>query len=150
MSTTEMVVRRSITVNASPQHAFAVFTEQLADWWPLETHSMKAPDGRPDTAIFEQRVGGRVYERTGDEEHLWGYVTAWEPPSRIGLDWRVNPKNPPTDIEVTFTPEGKGTRVEVVHSGWERFGENAQESFESYNGGWVPVLEGFRRVADEA
>ena len=150
MATTEMVVRRSVTVDASTERAFAVFTERIADWWPLETHSLKAPDGRPDTAIFEQRLGGRLYERTGDEEHLWAYVTAWEPPSRIGLDWRVNPNNPPTDVEITFTPEAQGTRVEVVHSGWERYGDNARESFESYNDGWVAVLEAFRRVADEA
>ena len=52
----------------------------------------------------------------------------------------VGPANPPTELEVRFLPEDGGTRVELEHSGWERYAEGAQESFSSYNEGWDFVL----------
>jgi uncharacterized protein YndB with AHSA1/START domain len=138
----DLTIRKSVTVDAAVERAFALFTDGLDDWWPVETHSIAAGGGgRPDKAVFEQRAGGRVYEQTGDERHLWANVTAWDPPHRIGLEWRVNPENPPTDVEITFTQEGDRTRVEIVHSGWERYGDQAREGFDSYNGGWVKVLD---------
>src|SRR5262249_8708128 len=35
---TGMSVRKSVTVEAAPEWAFEVFTERMADWWPLDTH----------------------------------------------------------------------------------------------------------------
>jgi uncharacterized protein YndB with AHSA1/START domain len=45
-----------------------------------------------------------------------------------------------TEVEVRFTPDGAGTRVELEHRGWERLGATAAESREGYNGGWNEVL----------
>jgi hypothetical protein len=33
-------VRKSITVDASVEHAFEIFTERMSDWWPVKTHSV--------------------------------------------------------------------------------------------------------------
>jgi uncharacterized protein YndB with AHSA1/START domain len=53
----------------------------------------------------------------------------------------VNPANPATEIDVTFTPADGGTRVELVHRGWERFADPT-ETRASYDGenGWTTVL----------
>jgi hypothetical protein len=41
---------------------------------------------------------------------------------------------------VRFSAEGSGTRVELVHTGWERLGERAGEVRARYDTGWEPVL----------
>ncbi len=135
---TSLAVRKTISVNAPPELAFRVFT--AAAWWPLATHSVF--EAKAITVTIEERVGGRVYETSSDgEESLWGRVTAWDPPSQFAMTW--HPGSDPsesTDLEVTFTPEGSGTRVDLVHTGWEKLGDRGQEMSQSYSNGWDTVL----------
>jgi uncharacterized protein YndB with AHSA1/START domain len=135
----DLTVRKSVVVGLPPEQAFELFTERKTEWWPYETHA--ASGEKPAEVIYEPRVGGRVYDRLNDgRENQWGTVLAWEPPHRVAIEWNVNPANPTTELEVRFTPEGSGTRVDLEHRGWERYGESAQESFGSYNTGWDFVL----------
>jgi uncharacterized protein YndB with AHSA1/START domain len=137
--TEELVVRKSVTVDCSPEVAFELFTERKTEWWPYETHA--ASGEKPEQVVYEPRVGGRVYDRLRDgRENQWATVLAWEPPHRVVIEWNVNPANPTTELEVRFTPEGDGTRVDLEHRGWERYGDKAAESFGSYNSGWDLVL----------
>jgi uncharacterized protein YndB with AHSA1/START domain len=140
MSTeTDLTVRKSVIVNCRPEDAFELFTAGLAGWWPFESHSTS--DERPEAVVFEPREGGRVYDRLASgQENEWATVTAWEPPSRLAVDWHVTAGTPSTQLEVRFTAEGDGTRVDLIHGGWERYGDEAAESFGSYNGGWDKVL----------
>jgi uncharacterized protein YndB with AHSA1/START domain len=148
---TDLTIRRSVTVRAPVERAFDVFTRSIEAWWPLETHSMRAGrDGeRPQELHLELREGGRFYERTDGEEHSWGQVLAFEPPHRIVLEWHVNPANPPTEIEVTFTPVDGGTRVDLAHRGWERFADPTQATRSNYgsDGGWTRVLARYAEAA---
>lgn len=136
-------VVRTINVQVPPERAFEVFTQKLGEWWPLHLHGVF--DDAAQTAIVEPRVGGRVYEvsRSGDES-TWAEVTAYDPPRRLGLSWHPNPAaTVATDVEITFEPDGDGTRVRLTHTGWERLGDIAAEARESYNEGWVPTLAAF-------
>jgi hypothetical protein len=136
---TDLTVRKSVTVACSPEDAFALFTEGMSTWWPFETHS--PGEGVPEAIVIEPREGGRVFDRRANgEEAEWATVTAWEPPSRFAIDWHVNPAKPTTEVDVRFPPDGSGTRVDLTHSGWERYGDTAHENFESYNSGWDTVL----------
>lgn len=138
----DLTVRKNVVVDCPVEHAFETFTKGLYTWWPFETHS--PADERPEDAVFEPREGGRVYDRMASgEEHEWATVLAWEPPKRFVIDWHVNPESPPTELEVRFAPEGDGTRVELEHRGWERYGRKASESFASYDTGWDHVLGRF-------
>ena len=150
MSTQEtgLVIRKSAVVAASPEKAFEVFTEGIATWWPYETHSVQAmdKDGQaPETVIFETGPQGRVYERmTSGEEAHWANVAAWEPPHRLVLEWKVNPDAiAPTEIEVRFTPEGDGTRVDLEHRGFEALGKDAEEAHKGYSNGWPAVFQDY-------
>jgi uncharacterized protein YndB with AHSA1/START domain len=142
---TDLAIRKSAVVAATPEKAFEVFTEGIASWWPYDTHSVEAmgEDGKsPETVVFETGPEGRIYERmtTGQEAH-WAKVTAWEPPHRLVLAWQVNPETPaPTEIEVRFTPEGDGTRVDLEHRGWEVLGADAERAAGEYAGGWPTVF----------
>jgi hypothetical protein len=48
---------------------------------------------------------------------------------------------------VRFVAEGDGTRVELEHRGWERYGDDAAETCSSYNSGWDVVLKPFLEAA---
>ena len=155
VETTETsAIRRSVTVECSAEHAWATFTERIHEWWPLETHSIQADEdrGRAETVAFEGGVGGRLYERTTDGEELaWAEITAWDPPTRLVLEW--NPSRdttrPRTEVEVRFLGQGRSTRVELEHRGWERLGERGPQVRRGYesHGGWALVLGGFAEAA---
>ncbi|HXY85871.1 MAG TPA: SRPBCC family protein [Gaiellaceae bacterium] len=143
MSTTTIpAIRHSVTVQASPAKAFDLWVGRIAEWWPLDTHSIGQEAGRvPDTVVFEQRVGGRLFERSDDGEQKWADVLVFEPPHRFVIGWKVNSKWPDaTEVEVTFTAEGDGTRVDIEHRGWERIGSVGPKARDAYEGGWAEVL----------
>jgi DNA-binding transcriptional ArsR family regulator len=151
-TTIEPIVR-SVTVPCPVERAFELYTSDLMRWWPLGSHSVAAMRGeRPERAVIEPRAGGRMYEVMPDgSESPWGTVETWEPPNRMVIAWHVNPTAPaPTEIEVTFTPEGSGTRVQIEHRGWERLGvERGQEARDEYaaEDGWPFVLGCYEAAA---
>ena len=145
MSTTETTdaVRKSVLVDADPETAFHVFTDQIQSWWPLATHGIFGDDA--EALAFEE---SKLVERAKDgREAVWGEVLAWEPPTRVHFTWRpgFDDDEPDTEVEVRFTPEGDGTRVELVHTGWEKIADGAK-SRGNYDSGWVRVLEEFRKA----
>jgi uncharacterized protein YndB with AHSA1/START domain len=137
-------IRKSISVKASVERAFETFTDGIAQWWPVDTHSVGAGrDGvRTEEAVFDGRVGGRLYERMSDgQEADWGEILTWHP----GDD---DPSQS-TEIEVRFTPDGDGTLVELEHRGWDRLGERAAEAQGGYDQGWNAVLGKYAEAASE-
>src|SRR5918994_2217572 len=133
-------VRKTLSVECSPERAFEVFTGEVMSWWPIERFSIHEEKVRD--VVLEPREGGEMYEvaESGKREH-WARVVVFEPPRRLVLAWKVNPAtDAPTEIEVTFTPEGQGTRVELEHRHWERAGEGAPEMRDNYETGWDLVL----------
>jgi hypothetical protein len=144
MSEVEVIeaVRKEVVVPATPERAFGIFTEGLGTWWPLLTHSVG--DESAVTVTMDCRLGGRIVERvTEGTEHVWGTVTAWDPPGRVGFTWHPGrPDDNPTHIEVTFAPEGEETRVVLEHRGWERWEDGARYRA-SYETGWDPVMARF-------
>jgi hypothetical protein len=60
-------VRQSVVVRRPLGETFALFTDELASWWPLHTHSIAVDtfEGRVtvESITFEKHVGGRVLER---------------------------------------------------------------------------------------
>jgi len=145
--TSEQVVEKSVTVSVPVDRAFEVFTAEIATWWPLRTHAVDTE--RSESVVMEGHAGGRLYERTpSGEEHLWGTIVAWEPPSRIVYSWHPGRSaETAQEVEVTFDPEGDGTRVGIRHAGWEKLGDRTEEAVASYDEGWDVVIG---RYADAA
>jgi uncharacterized protein YndB with AHSA1/START domain len=147
MTTTDLTVRKTITVNADPERAFEVFTAGHGGWWPASYHIGEAGY---ETAVIEPFEGGRWFERGVDgSECDWGRVLAWEPPSRLVLSWQISAKwayDPDlvTELEIRFEPEGTGqTRVELEHRHLDRMGDQAESmraTFESEQG-WGGILD---------
>jgi uncharacterized protein YndB with AHSA1/START domain len=148
--TTQLIepVKVAVFVNVTAERAWQVFTEDATSWWPLHSHSVLAEEGKqPQAIVIEGNVGGEIYEQLGAVRHHWARIHTWEPPSRLAYTWRVNPAGPATEVAISFSAEGAGTRVEVVHSGWEAYADHADEMRANYGGdqGWNTVLGCFER-----
>lgn len=114
-----LVVEFAVAV--SPEHAFDIWANRPALWWP-RTHTVSKADDLE--IIMEGHPGGRIYERTTcGTEHVWGEVTPWEPPHRLSYAWHLffDPSEA-TLVEVTFTSTETGTDVRIEQSGWDRLG----------------------------
>ena len=138
-TTTIEAVHKTVLVDFAPEEAFHLFTAGIASWWPVTSHSY-GHDTVTDV-VFEPHVGGRVYEVTPTGEQEWGTVRAFDPPSGFVLDWLIG-QAAGTEVEVRFTPEGMGSRVELEHRGFA-----ASEPRENYASGWDVVLAPYAEAA---
>jgi uncharacterized protein YndB with AHSA1/START domain len=145
-------VKKSVTVKASVEHAFRVFTEGFDTWWPRSHHIGKSPMKK---AVVEGRVGGRCYSEQEDGTDCpWGTVLEWEPPKRftiawqISLTWQYEPDlAKASEVEVRFTDEGGGmTRVDLEHKHFERHGAGFEVMRTNVGspGGWGSLLEMYK------
>jgi uncharacterized protein YndB with AHSA1/START domain len=144
-----VAVTKTVTVKASRERAFRVFTEQFFSWWPASHHIGKAELA---DAIIEPRAGGRWYEKGVDGvECDWGSVLAYEPPNRVLLtwhlqgDWSYNPDPAKaSEVEVRFIEEGERTRVELEHRHIERH-DDADKVVKGIDSpdGWQGILVGY-------
>jgi uncharacterized protein YndB with AHSA1/START domain len=141
-------IRKTVRVKASPESAFRMFTERMAEWWPFASHSVfKADALRLDPPAG---AGSRIVEHGhGGRSCPWGEVHVWDPPRRLVFSFGAYEGwDRVTEVEVTFVPEGARTRVDLEHRGWERFGVAAATERDDYVGGWdVVFVEGFGRFA---
>jgi hypothetical protein len=149
-TTTLPPLRFSIVVPLDPAAAFRLFTDGIAGWWPVGTHSVGKE--RAVTTRIEPGVGGRCFETWDDgQERDWGVVRTWEPGRELVIGWY--PGSTPDqaqEVAVRFAGEGSGTRVELEHRGWEVLGAQAEKVRQAYGSGW-PVVFGQRyRDAAEA
>jgi hypothetical protein len=140
-------LRLAFDVACPPDHAFRVWTERIAAWWPADHTATGASDLE---VVLERRVGGRIFERTAaGGEHEWGEVTLWEPPERFGYLWHLRrDRADATEVEIRFVPAGSATRVEIEHRGWERLGAEGREWRDRNMGGWTTLLPHFIRAAE--
>jgi uncharacterized protein YndB with AHSA1/START domain len=145
-------IRKTLTVRASPQKAFSVFTDGIDRWWP-KSHTIG--DTPLKRAVIEPGVGGRWYGLSeAGVEDVWGDVLAWEPPHRLVLAWRISGQwkcDPAvhTEVEVVFTDLDDGsTRVEFEHRMLENLGEGAEATRGQMDGGWGMILSLFKDVVE--
>ena len=150
-------VRKSVTVNATRDHAFQVFTTGFDSWWPKAHHIGKA---EMLAAIMEPKTGGRWYEKGVDgSECDWGKVLVWDAPNRVVLSWHLDGNwqfdpDPAraSEVVVTFVAESPSrTRVELEHRGIER--ANAAEQLRGgvdSDQGWNGLLQLFAAAANKA
>jgi len=91
---------------------------------------------------FKLGGGGEIYEETRDgDKLLWGVIRHWSPPDKVALSWHPGCSDESAQtIEVIFRPDGHGARVELIHSGWERLGEEAAALRGQYAKEWDRVF----------
>jgi uncharacterized protein YndB with AHSA1/START domain len=139
-------VQKSIHVQCSSERAFELFTREIGTWWPTHTYHSIGKD-KIAAVVFEEKVGGRIYEQHKDgSEHDWGSVLLWEPPRKFVMRWHPGEDGTrATELEVRFAAEGDGARVDLEHRGWEIYAADASETRSNYNSGWDEVLGYYTR-----
>ncbi|HEY6890621.1 MAG TPA: SRPBCC family protein [Solirubrobacter sp.] len=146
MPATDSAVRRDVTVNASQQRAFEVFTAGFDSWWPRSHHIGEAELA---TAVIDPEAGQWYEVGTDGSRCDWGRILAYEPPSRIVLEWRIGgawvlEEDPAaySEIDVTFTPEGDATSVTLEHRHLDRHtAAEALRDAVGSEGGWPGLLQ---------
>ena len=53
-------VVREISVSWKPEEAYRRWVSEFSSWWPSKSHSIGGP--RVRQLVFEEKVGGRIYE----------------------------------------------------------------------------------------
>jgi len=136
-------IEKTLSLKASPARAFAQFTDNIAAWWPLATHSLS--QGAARSVVFEATAGGRIYEiDAAGRERDWGRVKACDAPHRLVFSWVLEKPAEATEVEVSFADDGKGgTNFTLTHRGWLETKSGA-EGRDLYLGGWAGVLDAYR------
>jgi uncharacterized protein YndB with AHSA1/START domain len=155
MPATDTAVRAEVTVDASPERAFAVFVDRFDSWWP-RSHTIAAAE--MEQAAIEPHAGGRFFERGIDgSETVWGEVLHYDPPAGITLSWHIGGdwqlESAMSEIQVTFSPDGTGTKVAVAHDHLER--HTAADALRAAvggdgGGGWNDLLKRYSEAVSAA
>jgi uncharacterized protein YndB with AHSA1/START domain len=150
-------VRKTVTVRATIDRAFRVFTDGMDSWWPRTHHIGKSPMTK---TIIEAATGGRCYSEQEDgSECDWGTVVSWEPPHRLLIAWQVTHEwgyqpdvAQASEVDIRFTElPGGSTRVDLEHRHLERHGAGAAAMRMTIDstGGWGMLLDRFAERAAE-
>ncbi len=131
---------KTIDGPCTQQRAFEIFVD-MASWWPLEKRSMSLyqAGGPAKSLTVEAREGGRIIEIAADDtEHHWGTFRAFTPHSHLQMDFHMGlPADQTGQVDVSFTPlTANSTRVELVHSNWEGYGDMADMMLSGYGSSW--------------
>lgn len=140
---TRAAARAEVVVDAPPEEAFRIFTDEIGLWWRRDTPYWNDRE-RGLTIRLDPGVGGRfveVYDLESGAGLEVGRVTAWEPGERLALTWtQVGwPEGVTTDLELSFEPAEGGTLVRLEQTGFERVPE-ADRYLPGYDAGWKEVL----------
>jgi uncharacterized protein YndB with AHSA1/START domain len=131
-------------VGVPPARAVDTWTRQCATWWPA-SHTIS---GDPSAITFEPRAGGRIVEHAPDgDEHEWGRILDWQPPTRLRYLWHLffDPAEA-TEIEITFTAVDSSTAVRLEQRGWDRLGEAGPPRRDRTRQAWSTITASFIRV----
>jgi hypothetical protein len=122
----------TIQVDVDPATAFTVFTDEFDGWWgdgPIDAYdTWRLRDRR-----MEPGVGGRLVEDYGDDEHVIGTITIWEPGARLAWTTRND-----VTIDVEFEAFESGTRVTVTGTVPEGVDGTAHLSMVRMAPQWLP------------
>lgn len=127
----------------SADHAFAVYTERIGEWW----HPEYTADGDTfESVTIEPRVGGRVVERhTDGREVEWGRVEAWEPGEQLAYTFSLAlPAGHLSVVNVRFGQLGaEESDVTFAQAGWTDSADAAKFTE------WRQILDRFAELATD-
>lgn len=101
-------IESELSFRTDPAALFDVLTQRTLEWFP---HTYGGD--RTKAVVFEPRVGGALYEDWGDGAgHLYGWVTAFDPPHGCALRTWLMPGTT-MDTRYALTEEGEQTTLSV-------------------------------------
>ncbi|GIG40194.1 SRPBCC domain-containing protein [Cellulomonas phragmiteti] len=128
-------VTRTVHVAASPARVFEVLTRDdlVAQWFGQRA------------SLPDLRVGGTGTLGWDGHDDVPLRIEAYDPPRRFAFAWPGcgGELRDGTDLTVTFTlePDGAGTALTVVETGFEQLGDDRLRELEDHRGGWTAELD---------
>lgn len=135
-------VVKTLHVRLTPAEAFHLFTEDIALWWPVASHSVSAADGgMPMAVVFQGGKGGAITETLlSGQQSVWADITDWAAPHRLAMDWHPGQdRDNSTQVRLQFEAAGQGCRIILTHDGWGHVGGTALRA--EYDSGWAHVFQ---------
>ena len=135
----ETVLEMTRTLAGSLARVFKAWTDPkiMAQWFSPHgmTSVIKEMDVQP---------GGNFHAViSGEEDHaVRGIYRVVEPPHRLVFSWvwqQGDLKDRETEVELTFVPEGEGTRLTLIHRDLP-----SATSVTSHSGGWGSAIESLK------
>jgi uncharacterized protein YndB with AHSA1/START domain len=138
-------------IAAPPERVFQAITDpkQVMQWWTSEQCQI-------ESFSLEPRRGGRWTYDTKQTEmningiskfHCDGEVLEFDPPRVVAFTWIATWHEVPaqrTVVRWELTPEGKGTRARVTHSGLAQLPASRKD----YSQGWVGVIGQLKKFVE--
>ena len=129
-----MHIEQEIRIGAPPSRVFCALTEEVGRWWG---GGYRLQDERSAVRI-DLRVGGHMYETSGERSASWGMVTAVEPDRELELTGRMGMGGAVLGvIRYTLEPDGEGTLLRLSH---RASGEIDEKTESDYDTGWKYLL----------
>lgn len=143
-------IEREISIAAPVERVWAVLTEpeHVGSWF-----------GQGEPTPVNLRPGGIMHLDHGAGRQFPTTIVTVEPPHRFSYRWasgfpgEVAVEGNSTLVEFTLTPEGEGTRLRVVETGFADLDIPAETaagaSYESHSEGWSAQVDNIRRYAEQ-
>lgn len=136
-------IERETLIEAAPERVWQLVTEP--GWWVASAPSGTAVEG--ETTLCKNETYGdfpvRVETVTPQSYVSYRWASAFS-----GEELRADNT---TLVEFTLTPEGSGTRLRVVESGFASLAGSEElraKAHEDNTGGWPEVLDAFKKKAE--
>ena len=131
------LITKRVTLQCRPDAAFRAFVEKVDLWWPPGHRKFKGSNLR-----FDPFVGGKFVEQhQTDGEFVFGEVIEFAPPITLRFSWHPGKLSAPTEVLVSFAPEGDATSVMIEHrEGVAAMGDQWPERAALFDRGWTNVL----------
>ena len=147
---TEDRIEREISIDAPVERVWAVLTEpELVGAW----------FGQGTPAPIDLRPGGVMQLDHGQYGEFPTVIVAVDPPRYFSYRWasgfpgQLASEDNATLVEFTLTPEGNGTRLQLVESGFAKLtlpAETAETaSHASHSNGWPEALGSLKQTAEK-
>ena len=138
-------IEREIVINAPQQRVWQVLTEaeQVSGWFG-------------DATELDLRPGGAIVFTWSQHGSHHGVVERVEPPRLFSYRWARPAGEPVTEgnstlVEFTLTPDGAGTRLRVVETGFAGLRVSEEErgiAVKENTEGWIAELGELREYAE--
>ncbi|MFJ9414209.1 SRPBCC family protein [Streptomyces sp. NPDC101227] len=142
-------IEREITIAAPVERVWAVLTEpeHVGSWF-----------GQGEPTPVDLRPGGIMHLDHGEYGQFPTVIVKVEPPHHFSYRWAsAHPGDVATErnstlVEFTLTPEGEGTRLRVVESGFAGLHipeeRTKTASYESHSEGWSGQVKNIKQYAE--
>lgn len=149
MSTSDDRIEREITIAAPMERVWAVLTEpeHVGQWF-----------GQGGPTPVDLRPGGIMHLDHGEYGQFSTTIVTVDPPRHFSYRWasaypgEVATEDNSTLVEFTLTPEGEGTRLRVVETGFADIvipeDKRDTASKKSHTEGWTAMVGNIRKYVE--